>query len=179
MGHNMIKSDLIIAQSEKVTMYETLVDDLTWVVETEQDKANASFVYQWSYEQHLAALSDSNILHYIVKDAKSEKRLGYVILDDVNSTSNSINLRRVVVCDKGHGVGRETIKLIKAISFKQLNAHRLWLDVFIDNDVAIALYASVGFTHEGILRESYLRDGRYVSQVIMSFLSDEYVEDVF
>ena len=175
----MTKSDLVIVQSEKVALCITRAEDLAWVVETECDRANANFVYQWSQLQHLAALSDDNLRHYIVKDVKNDKKLGYVILDDVKSGSHSINLRRVVVCEKGHGIGRETIKLIKTIVFKQLRAHRLWLDAFIDNHVAIALYASLGFTQEGILRESYLRDGKYTSQVIMSFLANEYVEDVF
>ena len=179
MVHSMSKSDLIIAQSDKVTLCMTSAEDLNWVISTEQDKANASFVYQWSQLQHLAALSDDNLRHYIVKDVKNDKKLGYVILDDVKNSSHSINLRRVVVCEKGHGIGRETIKLIKAIVFKQLRAHRLWLDAFVDNHVAIALYASLGFTQEGIFRESYLRGDKYTSHVIMSFLANEYVEDVF
>lgn len=100
--------------------------------------------------------------------------MGYVILDDVLNTSHTINLRRIVITQKGQGIGKIVLELIKELAFKELNAHRLWLDVFTDNEKAYQMYLKSGFKQEGLLRESYLRKGQYTSQYIMSILKTEW-----
>lgn len=56
-----------------------------------------------------------------------------------------------------------------------VNANRLWLDVVESNERARSLYASVGFTEEGVLRESLRRDEGFASLVLMSILASEFV----
>ena len=55
-----------------------------------------------------------------------------------------------------------------------LKYHRLWLDVYTDNEIAINLYRSEGFVQEGILRECKKSGDEYRSMVIMSMLEREY-----
>ena len=153
-----------------VSLRKTTPQDLAWVRQAEAHNENCNFVYQWSAEQHLAALTSSSIAHFIIQDSHSEERVGYVILDEVDNSSHSINLRRLVVTRKNCGIGRQALELIKDLAFTQLNAHRLWLDVFTDNLTAYNLYKKVGFIEEGKLRESYLRNGEYASQYIMAIL---------
>jgi len=90
---NMLKDELIIDETDKILICKTQAEELDWVVSTERDKDNADFVYQWSYAEHLAALSNPDICHFVVKDKESNKNLGYVILDEVNNSSNSIYFR--------------------------------------------------------------------------------------
>lgn len=64
------------------------------------------------------------------------------------------------------------------MAFRDLRAHRFWLDVKQLNTRALALYASEGFVEEGRLRESVRvsidgADG-YDSLVVMSMLDREY-----
>ncbi len=49
----------------------TQVDDLAFVLQAERDPANASFVEQWSHDQHVAALADSDFAHRIVEWARN------------------------------------------------------------------------------------------------------------
>ena len=46
------------------------------------------------------------------------------------------------------------VRLLKQMAFRDLHAHRFWLDVKSLNTRALALYASEGFVEEGRLRES-------------------------
>ena len=170
----MFSANVIIDQTARIMLCPTTITQLDWVIEMERHKDNADFVYQWSYETHKEALNDAAIGHYVIKCRNTGNLIGYVILDDLHNASASINLRRLVIGDKGQGYGRETLKLIKSLAFNQLHANRLWLDVAVDNEIARALYASVGFIQEGILRESYLRHGQYISEVIMSVLAREF-----
>lgn len=79
----------------------------------------------------------------------------------LENSNRSIEFRRFIICNKGRGLGRETIRLIKKIAFEHLNAHRLWLDVRIKNKRAQNLYKSEGFKEEGIFRDSVLFNGHY------------------
>jgi RimJ/RimL family protein N-acetyltransferase len=58
--------------------------------------------------------------------------------------------------------------------FRELKAHRLWLDVFETNTRAQHVYENLGFRHEGILREAIFRDGEFHNQRLMSILDREY-----
>jgi RimJ/RimL family protein N-acetyltransferase len=68
------------------------------------------------------------------------------------------------------------------MAFRDLHAHRFWLDVKQLNTRALALYQSEGFVEEGRLRESVrvatgAGDG-YDSLVVMSMLDREYAARV-
>ncbi len=75
-------------------------------------------------------------------------------------------------------MGRACVRLLKQMAFRDLHAHRFWLDVKQLNTRALALYASEGFVTEGCLRESVrvTADGAdgYDSLIVMSMLDREY-----
>ena len=119
-------------------------------------------------------LLDDDILHLIVEDESNKKLIGYVIFAGIKNNNRNIELRRIVINKKGKGFGRETVKLCKAIAFKMLNAHRLWLDVGQKNKRAYNLYKSEGFFEEGILRECIFNALEYESLIVLSILENEY-----
>jgi len=108
------------------------------------------------------------------EDFKKNKQIGYAILAGINNENRSIELKRIVVTDKGKGFGKEFLELIKKLVFEQLNAHRLWLDVREFNQRAQKVYKSADFNKEGILRECILYNEKFISLVVMSILAEEY-----
>ncbi len=103
---------------------------------------------------------------------------GFVILQGCRNPHRSVELKRLVLQPKGQGYGRACVRLLKQMAFRDLHAHRFWLDVKSLNRRALALYASEGFVEEGRLRESVrvMLDGAdgYDSLVVMSLLDREY-----
>lgn len=79
-----------------------------------------------------------------------------------------------MVAEPGQGAGRFMLNGILEYVFRELKAHRLWLDVFETNARAIHVYESLGFRREGVLREAIFRDGEYHTQILMSILDREY-----
>ena len=73
------------------------------------------------------------------------------------------------------GFGRESVRLLKQICFEKLKFHRLWLDVYDDNERAIKLYESEGFIKEATLRDNVKTEKGYRSQRIYSMLENEYI----
>jgi diamine N-acetyltransferase len=153
----------------------TTPDDLELVVATERADDSADFVLPWSHDQHLAALGDANIAHWILEAEDGGRRaIGFVILAGVDPPGGTVEFKRIVVREKGAGLGREALRLVKREVFERYQAHRLWLDVFEHNQRARALYASEGFTVEGVLREHVGWHGERRSLVLMSMLRREY-----
>ena len=66
------------------------------------------------------------------------------------------------------------LKEVMRIAFRELGAHRLFLDVFEDNARARHLYESLGFQYEGVMREAAQRDGHWCNLRLMSVLESEY-----
>lgn len=98
------------------------------------------------------------------------------MLFGVTSRNRTIELRRIVIVDKGAGIGRAALRGVKALAFGRLEAHRLWLDVKSNNQRARHLYESEGFLEEGVMRECLLEDDGFESLVLMSILRREHEE---
>lgn len=158
-----------------IVLRNTREADINYVVDFEQRPDNALFVGQWTKEQHLNSLYQEDILHLLVEDTITKKPVGYVIMAGLLNSNHNIEFRRIVISEKGKGYGRETLKLIKKLSFEQLHAHRLWLDVRLKNLIAQKLYISEGFIEEGILRDCIFYNGNYESLIVMSILETEYI----
>lgn len=161
-------------QSNFIVLRNTQEGDLDFVINAEREPSNAQYVIQWTKEQHKDALFHDDMLHLTVENKATNKPIGYIIMAGLTDPNRNVELKRIVISDKGKGFGREALKLVRKISFEYLNAHRLWLDVIYGNHGAQNLYKSEGFIKEGILRESMFHNGNYESLIIMSILEDEY-----
>jgi diamine N-acetyltransferase len=83
-------------------------------------------------------------------------------------------LKRIVVAVPERGLGRQVLSEIIRTAFREVSAHRLFLDVYEDNARARHLYECLGFKYEGIMREAAYRDGRWFDLHLMSMLESEY-----
>ena len=131
-----------------IRLRPTTPDDLDWVLDAEAHRENAPFVTQWTRAQHAAALDHPDMRHLVVETVPDGRAVGYVILAGLAGARDGAELRRIVVTDKGRGYGRETLRLIKTMAFRDLGAPRLWLDVRTNNPKAKRLYEEVGFVED-------------------------------
>lgn len=162
----------------RVRLRPTMLSDLDFVHQVEVDSHNLPFITPWERTQHEGAVRFPDFRHFIVECGEHFASAGFVILQGCRSPHRSVELKRIVLQPKGLGYGRACVRLLKRIAFRDLHAHRFWLDVKSLNRRALALYASEGFVEEGRLRESVrvssdLADG-YDTLVVMSMLDREY-----
>ena len=99
---------------------------------------------------------------------------GFIILQGCRNPHGSVELKRIVLQPKGRGYGRACVRLLAEMAFRDLGAHRFWLDVKERNERALALYRDEGFVEEGRLRESVRSDAGYESLIVMSMLRAEH-----
>lgn len=157
----------------------TLLSDLDFVAGVESDARNLPFITPWERTQHEGAVRIPDFRHFIVEVGEGGEqgpRDGFVILQGCRNPHQSVELKRLVLQTKGQGLGRRCVRLLKQMAFRDLRAHRFWLDVKSLNQRALALYASEGFVEEGRLRESVRIAGTpgFDTLVVMSLLDREY-----
>jgi RimJ/RimL family protein N-acetyltransferase len=68
----------------------------------------------------------------------------------------------------GKGFGFLATKEILEIAFEKLKLHRVYLRVFPDNISAIKTYEKIGFTKEGLLKDTVFIDGEYKDMLLMA-----------
>jgi len=146
--------------------------DIPTIIALEGNPIARQFVGQWSAERHEATLTGGDARYYISDSGGSID--AYVILRGFSEYSGAIELKRIVVGVPERGLGRRILTEIIRICFRELRAHRLFLDVFEDNARARHLYESLGFKYEGVMRQAAHRDGRWFDLHLMSMLESEY-----
>lgn len=162
----------------RLRLRPTMLSDLDFVITVETDARNLPFITPWERTQHEAAVRIPDFRHFILEAGPEYERAGFVILQGCRNPHRSVELKRIVLQPKGQGLGRACVRLLKRMAFRDLKAHRFWLDVKSLNARALALYASEGFVEEGRLRESVRvnvdgADG-YDSLIVMSMLDREF-----
>ena len=75
---------------------------------------------------------------------------------------------------QGYGTSA-TLKLMDK-AFKELGLFRIWVDIPVYNENALAMFKHIGFIHEGTLRQSRPHYGSRFDSVVMGLLSKEYQE---
>ncbi|MEO8151532.1 MAG: GNAT family protein [Rhizobacter sp.] len=158
-----------------IRLRPTMLSDLDFVSTVEQDAQNLPFITPWERIQHEGAVRFPDFRHFIVEAGADYRSTGFVILQGCRNPHHSVELKRIVLQTKGQGLGRACVRLLAQMAFRDLGAHRFWLDVKSLNTRALALYRSEGFVEEGRLRESVTTyDGGYDSLVVMSMLASEH-----
>jgi diamine N-acetyltransferase len=157
-----------------IRLRPTMLSDLDFVISVEQDPSNRPFITPWDRTQHEGAVRFPDFRHFIVEAGAGTQAAGFIILQGCRNPHHSVELKRIVLQLKGQGLGRACVRLLAQMAFRDLGAHRFWLDVRSLNTRAQAFYRSEGFVEEGRLRDSVRTGDGYDSLVVMSMLESEY-----
>ncbi|MCU0536949.1 MAG: GNAT family N-acetyltransferase [Hydrococcus sp. Prado102] len=150
--------------------------DIDYILEAESDNENSQYIIPWSREHHFQAMKNPDIAYLIIQDGM---KVGYAILAGLLEPNQSIEFRRIVITKEGKGYGKATVEIVKKLAFDTYLAHRLWLDVKIQNYRAQAIYSRAGFIVEGTLRECLKLGDKYESLIVMLMLQQEYKKSKF
>jgi len=126
---------------------------------------------QQSWEQRLASADKDS--YSLVAEANG------VIVGQIGMQLMSSPRRRHVgnigmaVCSnqQNQGIGAKLLAAMINLANNWLNVTRIELEVYTDNEAAIALYEKSGFVKEGTATNYAFRDGRYVDAYLMARVS--------
>ncbi len=119
---------------------------------------------------------EEDLHFFMIRSLEDDKAIGMVDLSGFNWVSGDcfvgIGLGEREYWGKGYGT--EAMNLILGYGFRQLNLHRVSLDVFEYNPRAIRSYEKCGFQHEGRARGALNREGRRWDLIFMGILREEW-----
>ncbi|MEU6376665.1 GNAT family protein [Streptomyces sp. NPDC046909] len=115
-------------------------------------------------------------LDLAVTDPATGEVLGEVVLYEWDPGARSCTFRTLIgPRGRGRGIGTEATRLVVGYGFGQLGLHRIQLEAYAHNHRALRVYEKAGFVREGVRRETELRDGVWVDEVVMGILDRDWV----
>jgi diamine N-acetyltransferase len=160
-------------ESSAMLLRQATLDDVPAILALERTPMAREFVGQWSEDRHRATLAGGDARYFVSKTEWGEVQ-AYAILRGIQEGSRALELKRIVVAAPERGLGRRILSELMRIAFRELDAHRLFLDVYEDNARARHLYESLGFQYEGVMRDAARREDRWCNLHLMSILESEY-----
>ncbi len=146
--------------------------DLDAIMETERRPGYEALVGRSTRAQHEAMMAGARHVYLI---GTRETPVAFAILRDLDDPNGNVYLQRIAVTRPGEGEGARFLSLVVDWAFAHSAAHRFHLDCFDDNLRAQAMYAKLGFTRDGLLREAYLdASGRRRTLVLMALTRPEW-----
>lgn len=70
--------------------------------------------------------------------------------------------------------GNEIIKLVLNYGFNYINLNKIYAEIYDNDTNKLKLFKNNGFKTDGILREHYYFEGKYINSHILSHLKSEY-----
>ena len=122
--------------------------------------------------------NDSERRHFLICN-NEDKIIGECVLMDIDSEYKSCSYR-IALFNKSNfnkGIGYKATNEALRYAFRDLNLHRVELEVFDYNPRAKTMYEKCGFKQEGIKRDALFINEEFHNVYIMSILSDEFLED--
>jgi RimJ/RimL family protein N-acetyltransferase len=106
---------------------------------------------------------------------ETEKLIGLMFLMHVNHINRSAEL--AFLFDKE---SRKATDIMSALhlalhfGFYELNLHRIYGKTIEQHEMLIKLYERYGALREGLLRQSVFKNGKYVNEVLLAILKEDY-----
>lgn len=141
------------------------LNDIDAIMACERQPGYEDLVGRWTHEQHATGIADPTH-RYLVAVGDDGIISGYVMLQGVKTSPESVLIKRIAVMRPGGGVGRALIECALSVVFDELAAKSVTLTVRPHNERGVALYRRIGLTNDGV--EEVLRNGKPAFNTVMS-----------
>jgi RimJ/RimL family protein N-acetyltransferase len=114
-----------------------------------------------------------DLVVFAIRKRRGDALIGVCQLHTISAVHRSAELQIRIgdAASRGRGFGLEAVRLLVEFAFRDLNLHRVWLQVFRTNVRALKTYAAAGFAREGVMRQAAFIDGKYVDVVVMGIVN--------
>jgi ribosomal-protein-alanine N-acetyltransferase len=115
-------------------------------------------------------------IYLIIMEKSTDKSIGFVRLNFIDSVSRNMWLRFVVGDPNvwGKNLARDALIHVLKWLFSEQNIHRVTLESYAINTRAIKFFQKLGFKQEGTIREAIYFDGKYYDIVSLGILTGEF-----
>lgn len=149
-----------------------------WITDRGLVILNSAY-YPVSEQDHEAWVSSmmrrhSDRVFFVIEEVETGAAIGSCQLLNIDARHRHAELQ-IRIGDargRGKGLGSEAVEHLCRFGFRDLNLHRIQLEVFATNVAAVKAYEKCAFKHEGRLREAAFIDGAWVDILVMARLAE-------
>ncbi len=124
------------------------------------------------------ALAAKDRIHFMIEAVEGDKTtpIGSIGLNKLDHRCQSAEMGIAIGAKDywGKGYGGEAVKTIIDYGFKQLNLRRISSYVFSPNGRSLRMHQKLGFVKEGVLRQAFYKNGRFMDEVLFGMLREEW-----
>lgn len=172
--------------SKNIFIRETTFDDCSYFAKWEVLPSVTEFftmdegrTYEDSVVEFIDCKQNPTKMMYTICLREGNLPIGKIYLTRINSKYDSLDITRIYIAEdknRDKGYGYEALRLILNHAFISMHMERVTLDYMTANKKAEHLYEKIGFTREGVMRNSGKKNGKYVDLILMSMLRSEFYE---
>ena len=137
-------------ETEHITSYGRLhlrtanINDYDFIDTAERDDDNNQWVGNWTLGLRIEMFGDNNFFQTIIENNEGCK-IGFIDFRDMMHDTQ-VELKRIVITNKGKAYGKEAMYLSQKFAFEILGRNRLYLGTKDANVRAQHVYHGTGFT---------------------------------
>lgn len=171
----------MILKDEKLQIRAIEESDAQGLLEMINDKETEDWVIGWSFpvskHDQLQWIMNTKNQGGNVKLAIDSGKgfLGLISLTNLDFKNRTgalgIKLRK---CARGNGYAKGAMKMLIKYCFEELNLNCLTAVVLFDNASSNALFTSLGFVKEGVLRSRIFKRDKYMDLISYSYTRGDY-----
>jgi RimJ/RimL family protein N-acetyltransferase len=137
-------------------------------------------------ESRFSTSTIEDIKAYIAKEIKSDSLFFAIVLKENDRHIGNMKIHRT---DKNHkhgeislligetscwrqGIATEAIKLLVNYVFTTLNFHKVYAGCYANNVGSIKAFKKAGFQEEGLMKEQYLFENKYIDAVLLGRINN-------
>lgn len=162
-------------EEEDLPIWQSWFNDVETIKYLHTGRWGTSINSQKKFIEVLEA--DKNQLQMAVIAKKSRKLIGLAKLNHINLINRNADIS-IVIGEKscrGKGMASEAVRLLIDYAFNYLNLHRITAGSVEENMSSTYLFKKLGFKEEGLLREDFYVEGKYLNCIKMGLLKSEYL----
>jgi RimJ/RimL family protein N-acetyltransferase len=112
---------------------------------------------------------------FVIADLVSDEPMGIICLRHVDPAMRTAQVGTWVARDRwGSGANAEAKRLLLDFAFDRLRLHRVEARIAVGNTRSMRAFERLGAVREGLLRESFYKDGTYHDQFLYVILEQEW-----
>lgn len=169
-------------KGEKVLLRAIEKEDMEFLREMINDEEMEKNVVGWSfpvskYEQEKwfeSQMLNKNNLRFIIE--LEGKRIGLATITNIDwknrKACHGIKLYGEDI--KRKGLGTDAVVTIMKYAFEELQINKLYSTILEYNEASLRLFEKCGWEREGILKESVYKNNKYVNEIVIGILKEQY-----
>lgn len=120
--------------------------------------------------------ANKDIIHFAIHKRDNDELIGYCMIAFIDKYHKRCKFGITIgeFNEWGKGYGKEVTKEITRYCFEDLNMNRIGVEIYSHNSRSIRLFEDVGFVQEGVIRESVLKQGKYIDEYIYGIIKSDW-----